>query len=96
MQGTQPNGCGMCAYLMSGDFQENPVNPSISISLFDEYVEESRALYQIWSRWAIYLPFLTSVSDVGEASSAGYELLFIFALVYFTQTLVRYPADALL
>jgi len=39
-QGTQPNGCGMCAYLMPSDQQKNSAKSGTSFPVHDEHVRE--------------------------------------------------------
>ena len=46
LQGTQPDGCDMCAYLMSALRQETPSLAASVFALRDKHDEDSRALYQ--------------------------------------------------
>jgi hypothetical protein len=46
LQGTQPNGCNMCAYLMPFNCQEKPANFGILFATEHKHVQGSRALYQ--------------------------------------------------
>jgi len=69
IQGTQPNDCGMCVYLMSGKQQESPVNSGTFLLAMSDMLQTAELYTRNGWIGQLFLPAWCGITLFGSFHS---------------------------